>query len=140
MVAEQPTGPAVEPDGSVLGITAAAGLILMLTGVFGMIQRIVGIVDNDLYVVTNKWLFELDAIAWGWGHILIGLISLCAGVGLFFGGRWARALAIVIAVFGILANCAWLPYYPMWAVLVIAFDLFVIWAVTVHGSDFGAST
>ena len=140
MAAEQPTGPAVEADGSVLGITAAAGLILMLTGVFGMIQGIVGIVDNDLYVVTNKWLFELDAIAWGWGHILIGLISFCAGVGLFFGGRWARALAIVIAVFGILANFAWLPYYPMWAVLVIAFDLFVIWAVTVHGSDFRAST
>ena len=65
MAAEQPTGPAVEADGSVLGITAAAGLILMLTGVFGMIQGIVGIVDNDLYVVTNKWLFELDAIAWG---------------------------------------------------------------------------
>ena len=130
----------MEPDGRALGITATAGLILMLTGVFGMIQGIVGIVDNDLYVATNKWLFELDATAWGWGHILIGLISFCAGVGLFFGGRWTRALAIVIAVFGILANFAWLPYYPMWAVLVIAFDLFVIWAVTVHGSDFRAST
>jgi len=91
-------------------------------------------------VVTNKWLFELDAIAWGWGHILIGLIAFCAGVGLFFGRRWARAIAIIIAAVSILANFAWLPYYPMWAVLVIAFDLFVIWAVTVHGSDFRAST
>jgi hypothetical protein len=140
MVTRKPTGPAVEPDGRALGITATAGLILMLTGVFGMIQGIVGILDNDLYLVTNKWLFELDATAWGWGHILIGLIALCAGVGLFFGRRWARAIAVIIATVGILANFAWLPYYPMWAILVIAFDLFVIWAVTVHGSDFGAST
>ena len=90
MATRQPAGPAVEPGGTALGITAAAGLILMLVGVFGMIQGIVGLLDNDLYVVTNKWLFELDPTAWGWGHILIGLVALCAGVGLFFGRVWAQ--------------------------------------------------
>jgi len=65
MATRQPTGPAVEPGRTALGITAAAGLILMLVGVFGMIQGIVGLLDNDLYVVTNKWLFELDRTAWG---------------------------------------------------------------------------
>ena len=129
----------MEPDGRALGITATAGLILMLTGVFGMIQGIVGIVDNDLYVATNKWLFELDATAWGWGHILIGLVALCAGVGLFFGRAWAQVTAIIVAAISILANFAWLPYYPIWALLVIGFDLFVIWAVTVHGNDFRAA-
>jgi len=136
MATGQPAGPAVEPGGTALGITAAAGLILMLVGVFGMIQGIVGLLDNDLYVVTNKWLFELDATAWGWGHILIGLVALCAGLGLFFGRVWAQVTAIIVAAFSILANFAWLPYYPIWALLVIGFDLFVIWAVTVHGSDF----
>ena len=139
MATRQPAGPAVEPGGTALGITAAAGLILMLVGVFGMIQGIVGLLDNDLYVVTNKWLFELDATAWGWGHILIGLVALCAGVGLFFGRFWARTIAIFVAAFSILANFAWLPYYPIWALLVIGFDLFVIWAVTVHGNDFRAA-
>jgi len=139
MATGQPAGPAVEPGGTALGITAAAGLILMLVGVFGMIQGIVGLLDNDLYVVTNKWLFELDATAWGWGHILIGLVALCAGLGLFFGRVWAQVTAIIVAAFSILANFAWLPYYPIWALLVIGFDLFVIWAVTVHGGDFRAA-
>jgi hypothetical protein len=111
----------------------------MLVGVFGMIQGIVGLLDNDLYVVTNKWLFEFDATAWGWGHILIGLVALCAGLGLFFGRVWAQVTAIIVAAFSILANFAWLPYYPIWALLVIGFDLFVIWAVTVHGGDFRAA-
>jgi len=111
----------------------------MLVGVFGMIQGIVGLLDNDLYVVTNKWLFELTPTAWGWGHVLIGLVALSAGVGLFFGRFWARTIAIIVAAFSILANFAWLPYYPIWALLVIGFDLFVIWAVTAHGSDFRAA-
>jgi len=139
MATGQPAGPAVEPGGTALGITAAAGLILMLVGVFGMIQGIVGLLDNDLYVVTNKWLFELTPTAWGWGHILIGLVALCAGLGLFFGRVWAQVTAIIVAAFSILANFAWLPYYPIWALLVIGFDLFVIWAVTVHGNDFRAA-
>jgi len=138
MATRQPTGPTAEPDGTVLGITAAAGVILMLTGVFGIIQGTVGLLDNDIYLVTNKWLFELDPTAWGWGHILIGLVALAAGLGLFFGQVWAQLSAIIVAAFSILANFAWLPHYPVWALLVIAFDLFVIWAVTVHGSDFRA--
>jgi hypothetical protein len=139
MATGQPTGPAVEPGSMAMGITVAAGLILMLVGVFGMIQGIVGLVDNDIYVVTNKWLFELNRTAWGWGHILIGIVALCAGLGLFFGKVWAKVTAIIVAAFSILANFAWLPYYPVWALLVIGFDLFVIWAVTVHGSDFPAA-
>jgi hypothetical protein len=28
-----------------------------------------------------------------------------------------------------------LPYYPLWAIAVITLDVFVIWALTVHGRD-----
>ena len=139
MATRQPTGPTVEPGGTVLGITAAAGVILMLTGVFGIIQGTVGLLDNDIYLVTNKWLFELNPTIWGWGHIVIGLVALCAGIGLFLGKVWAQVTAVIVAAFSVLANFAWLPYYPVWALLVITFDVFVIWAVTDHGSDFGTT-
>jgi hypothetical protein len=121
-----------------MGITVTAAIILMIAGVFGMIQGIVGVFVNDFYVVTQKWLFELDPTVWGWGQIVIGVIAFGAGLGLFFGKVWAQAVAIIVAAFSILANFTWLPYYPMWAMLVIAFDVFVIWAVSAHGSDFRA--
>src|SRR6478752_464611 len=140
MATRQPSGSAVEPDVSALGITAAAGLILMLVGAFGIIQGVVGILDNDIYMVTNKWLFELKPTAWGWGHIVIGLVALSTGVGLFFGKVWAAVVAVIVSAFSILANFAWLPYYPIWAIIVIVFDLFVIWAVTAHGNDFRTRT
>jgi uncharacterized membrane protein len=63
-------------------------------------------------------------------HIVVGLIAVLAGIGLFFGAIWARTVAVIIAAVSIVANFLWLPYYPVWAVLIIVFDLFVIWALT----------
>ena len=139
MATQQSTGPRVGPHGMAMGITVTAAVILMIAGVFGMIQGIVGVFASDFYVVTQKWLFELDPTVWGWGQIVIGVIAFGAGLGLFFGKVWAQAVAIIVAAFSILANFTWLPYYPIWAVLVIAFDVFVIWAVSAHGSDFRSS-
>ncbi len=136
MATKETTGRTVEPSGMAMGITGAAAVILMLAGVFGVIQGIVGLIDDGFYVVTQKWFFEMDLTTWGWVHIIVGIIAFCAGVGLFLGQVWARAVAIIVAAFSVLANFTWLPYYPIWALLVIAFDVFVIWAVTAHGSDF----
>ncbi|HEY5151810.1 MAG TPA: hypothetical protein VIJ23_18770 [Mycobacterium sp.] len=84
----------------------------------------------------QKWVFQFDTTTWGWAHIVIGLIAVGAGIGLFVGKVWAQAVAIIVAAFSILANFTWLPYYPVWALVIIAFDVFVIWAVAVHGSEF----
>ena len=63
------------------------------------------------------------------------MIVAIAGVALFQGAVWARAVAVVVASLSILASFFWMPYYPIWSLTVIAFDAFVIWAVTVHGRD-----
>ena len=47
----------------------------------------------------------------------------------------ARSVGVLVAAASIIANFAWLPYYPVWGILIIAFDVFVIWALTVHGRD-----
>ena len=123
------------PSGMAVGITATAGVILMLAGFFHVLQGIVGLINNDFYVVTQKWVFQFNVTTWGWIHIIVGLIALGAGFGLFSGRVWARTVAVIVAVVSIIANFVWLPYYPWWALLLIAFDVFVIWAVTAHGRD-----
>jgi hypothetical protein len=34
-----------------------------------------------------------------------------------------------------IANFAFIPYSPLWSLTIIAVDVFVIWALTVHGRD-----
>ena len=41
-------------------------------------------------------------------------------------GWWARAVGIVLAALSAIANFLFLPYSPVWSVLIIALDVFVI--------------
>lgn len=42
-------------------------------------------------------------------------------------------LAIVLAALSAVANFFYIPYYPWWSLLIIALDIWVIWALTRPG-------
>jgi hypothetical protein len=113
-------------------------VILILAGVLHAMQGVVGLANNEFYVAAQNWIFKFDTTTWGWVHILVGLVAIGTGVGLFYGAVWARTVGVIVAAISVFANFIWLPYYPVWAILVIAFDFFVIWALTGHGRDINA--
>jgi hypothetical protein len=39
-------------------------------------------------------------------------------------------VAIGVATLSAIANFFWIPYYPFWSILIIAIDIWVIWALT----------
>ena len=126
------------PSGLAIGVTVTAAVILILGGVLHAMQGVVGLANNEFYVTTQNWIFKFDATTWGWVHILVGLIAIGTGIGLFYGAVWARTVGVIVAAVSVFANFVWLPYYPVWAILIIAFDFFVIWALTAHGRDMKA--
>ena len=126
------------PSGLAIGVTVTAAVILILGGVLHAMQGVVGLANNEFYVTTQNWIFKFDATTWGWVHILVGLLAIGTGIGLFYGAVWARTLGVIVAAVSVFANFVWLPYYPVWAILIIAFDFFVIWALTAHGRDMKA--
>jgi hypothetical protein len=122
-------------SGWAVGFTLFAALLLLMSGLFQALAGLVAIFENEFYVATRNYLFQLDATSWGWIHLVAGLIVAFAGWGLLSGRTWARVVAITLAVISATANFLFLPYYPFWALLVIALDVFVIWALTAHGHD-----
>jgi hypothetical protein len=126
--------PETYSEGAV-AVTAAAGVLMVLIGTMHAIQGLVALANDDFYVIGQEYVFEFDVTTWGWIHLIGGVIVLLGGIALFQGSVWARTLAVVLASISILLNFMWLPYYPLWSLVVIAFDLFVIWAVTAHGRD-----
>jgi hypothetical protein len=130
--------PSTAPSGLAVGVTTAAAILLIVGGICHTMEGFVGIATHEFYVVGQKWIFQFEVTTWGWIHVVVGALAVIAGIGLFFGAIWARTLAIVIAAISIVANFLWLPDYPVWAVLIIAFDTFVIWALTAHGGDVAA--
>ena len=63
-------------------------------------------------------------------HLILGLLLVFTGIGLFSGKAWAAVTAIMLATLSAIANFFFIPYYPFWAILVIALDVWVIWALT----------
>jgi uncharacterized membrane protein len=123
-----------QPSGwAVSGIVFAAS-ILTLIGCFQAITGLVAIIDDEFFVVTRNYTFDLDTTVWGWLHLLLGIALVITGWGLFSGRTWAGVTAIVLAMLSALGNFFFIPYYPFWAIVVIALDIWVIWALTRPGA------
>jgi hypothetical protein len=114
-----------------------AAIMMIMVGIWQALQGLVAIFENEFYVATRNYLFQFDATTWGWIHLILGLLVAFAGWGLLSGRTWARAAAIALAVLSAIANFLWLPYYPFWSLLIIAVDVFVIWAIAAHGREVG---
>jgi hypothetical protein len=133
------TQPQYQPDeepvsGWAIGGVAFAACILTLVGFFQIIAGVVAIIDDDFYVVASNYTFDLDASGWGWIHLLIGILLVITGFGLFNRSAWAGYTAIFLAMLSAIANFFFIPYYPFWSILVIALDVWVIWALTRPGA------
>jgi hypothetical protein len=114
------------------GATFAAALMVLI-GAFQFLAGLAAIIDDDFYVVTRNYAFDLDVTGWGWIHLILGVVIFCAGLALFAGRAWAAMVAIVLAILSAIANFFFIPYYPWWSLLVIALDVWVIWALTRPG-------
>jgi hypothetical protein len=122
-------------SGWATGLILFAGLMMIMVGIWQALQGLVAIFENEFYVATRTYLFQFDATTWGWIHLILGLLVAFAGYGLLSGQTWARVVAITLAVLSAIANFLWLPYYPFWSMLIIAVDIFVIWAIAAHGRE-----
>ena len=122
-------------SGVAVGFTLFAAFMMILIGAFHIIAGIAGILEDEFYTVTPNWVLQFDVTTWGWIHLIAGIVVLLAGFGLFSGAVWARTVGVIIATVSAIANFAWLPYQPFWSLTMIAINVFVIWALTVHGRD-----
>ena len=128
-----------EVSGWAVGWTWFAAVMMWIIGAWHAIAGLVGIINDEFYVATPEYIFQFDVTTWGWIHLIAGIVVFIAGIYLLSGQVWARTIGVIVAIVSILANFAWLPWYPFWSILMIAAGGFVIWALTVHGRDIEAT-
>ncbi|MEU9083971.1 hypothetical protein [Streptomyces sp. NPDC048357] len=124
-----PLAPGSHNEGAGSVGTLFAAVLLIVTGCLAIFQGIAAISKDDVYQRIGNYVFEFDLTAWGWIHLVIGIIAVLTGVGLIAGSNVARGAGIALASLSVLANFMWLPYQPWWSVIIIAIDVFIIWAL-----------
>ncbi|MCS0638514.1 hypothetical protein NX801_23210 [Streptomyces sp. LP05-1] len=106
-----------------------AGVLLLVQGVLGMLVGVAGIGRDDVYGRLGEYVFKFSVPAWGWIHLVLGIVLAVVGAGILRGALWARAAGVALAALAVIADFMWLPYSPVWAVVSIAIGVFVIWAL-----------
>jgi len=125
-----PTQPAPSNSSAVaIGVSVFAAVLLLTVSVVQVLEGIAALANDQIYVIGVEYVFEFDVTAWGWIHLGLGLLGILTGIGILLDWTWARFLGIVVAAVAIVANFAFLRYYPLWSIVVIAILVFVIWAL-----------
>ena len=122
-----------ERSGVGAGWIMFAGVVMVTVGIFQAIAGLAAIIEDEFFVIGREYVFEFDVTTWGWIHLIIGLVVFASGFGVFSGNVLARTVGVIMAVVSMIAAFMWLPWYPVWAIIIIAIDIGVIWALTVHG-------
>ncbi|MFF6904889.1 hypothetical protein ACFY9Q_02995 [Streptomyces sp. NPDC012389] len=117
------------------GGTLFAGFLLLVDGVLGVIKGVAGIATNDVYAAVDDYVFKFNVTTWGWIHLILGVVLIFVGWGILKGATWARAVGIALVALNLIANFMWLPYTPIWAIVTIAIDVFIIWALCTDRSE-----
>lgn len=113
-----------------------AAVMMMMIGGLHVIEGLVALFKDTYYLVANSGLVvSVDYTAWGWVHLILGVVVAGAGFALLSGRMWARIVAVTVAAVSLIANFVFIASYPVWSTTIIAFDVLVIYALTVHGRE-----
>jgi hypothetical protein len=129
-----PTGARMEPAGGAWANWGVfAGVVLLIAGFGHVLIGIVALFDASYFdPAESDPALRIGYTAWGWIQVALGAVLLAAGGGMLKGKAWARIVAIVFAVINAVGALAFLPAAPAWGLMLIAMDVVIIYALTVH--------
>lgn len=126
--------------GWVAGGVMFAAVLMLCSGILAVLQGIAAVAENDVYTRIGTYVYELNLTGWGWIHIVLGGLVALTGAGLLKGRTWARFAGLLLVSLSLLAQFLFLPYSPFWSILLMAIDVFVIWALASSLDDPGSRT
>ena len=113
-----------------------AFVTLLLAGGFQIINGLIALYRSGIYQVGRSGLvLDVDYTTWGWIHLGLGILAIVAALGLVRGQMWSRILGIGLSVLSAIAYMAFIAAFPALCLVVIAVNILVIYAITVHGRE-----
>ncbi|MFG2006275.1 hypothetical protein ACGFNU_44720 [Spirillospora sp. NPDC048911] len=125
--------PEREPvSGWAVGFAVFGGVTMALIGTFQAIQGFAALLKDEFFVVTKNYVYDIDVTVWGWIHLILGIVVTVVGFMVLTGALWARVLGIGLVAVNMISQFLFMPYYPVWSIIMIALDALVIWALCVY--------
>ncbi|MET8814402.1 hypothetical protein ABZW47_20605 [Streptomyces sp. NPDC004549] len=134
MTQQQQTQSAPSPShgGLAEGGAVFGGVLMLMNGILAILQGISAIAADDVYARIDAYVYKINLTGWGWILLVLGVIAVITGVGILMGLEWARVVGILLASLSMIAQFLFLPYSPIWSLIMIGIDFFVIWALATY--------
>jgi len=117
------------------GRTLAAVAVMLVLAAFQLLEGIRAVVVGGTFVDGSGFAYQANNTAFGWLHIGLGALVALSALALVSGRAWARGMAVGISILVAVAAFFCIPFLPVFAFLLIAFSVFVIWAATTGGKQ-----
>ena len=109
-----------------------AGVLMILTGLYGFLAGLAMVLKAPFFVYHGGYLYVWSTHGWGWVELILGAVVCAAGACVLLGMVWARAVGVILATLSAIASFMVLPFYPIWSIIGIAVDVFIIWALVAY--------
>ena len=106
---------------------AFAGVMMLILGSLDAFWGLAAILNNEVVVVGGHGALIFDLTAWGWIQLILGVLVALTGLGLLIGNEIARVLGVFLLVFNAVLQIVWFTAAPLWAILIIALDVVIIY-------------
>lgn len=108
-----------------------AGVMLIIAGAFDIVSGLWALDNKDNPIDTL--LYEHNLETWGWIYLIVGIVVLLAGFGVFQRAQWARWVGVLAATVGIIVEFFWMFATPGRSLVYIVIATLVIYALVVYG-------
>jgi hypothetical protein len=110
---------------------AFAGVMMIILGLLDVMWGIAAIANNEVVVVGGHGVLVLDITTWGWIQLILAAVLCLTGFGLLVGNEMARIVGIGLLSLNAVLQVVWFPAAPLWAILIIALDVVLIYQLIV---------
>jgi len=112
-----------------VSVTVFAAAMLLMSGLWQVLVGFATLINDAFMVRVGGYVFAFNNTVWGWIHLLLGALFVLVGISILLAKSWALWAGVGFAILNALFNFIWLPVSPIWAILLIAVDVLIIWAL-----------
>ena len=117
------------------GWVAFVGIVMVVAGFFQGLMGLLALLNGNFFVIDAGSVFLFNVVAWGWVHLVVGLVLALAGFSVLKGHAFGRTIGIIVALLSLLGSLALVVASPIWSTLLIALDILVIYGLAAHGRE-----
>jgi hypothetical protein len=121
-------GYAAERGGAYAG-ASTGGAFAILAGLVTFLAGLAAVVRRNFYHVATNYAYNIHAYDWGWILLGLGIALFALGACALLGMTWAKYLGVGVAVLTAVAGFLYLPYFPVWGIVIVGLSLAAIWGL-----------